>query len=241
MISDSRTGDIPRIQELIWLSETNFWIFENIYDRYFKNTKSYYSSELWLLFANNSLEQSVLILHSLLISKDGRELSLKKVLSEIVAHAPHPDFNAQHRSFINDCINKLRSEMLTGYPNHNTVINKLILNGFNGDNLQRLRAIALKDGLLKLEEITKKFKSNFNDFRHQQIAHRDRRNRGVAESARRVFTNHFAESLKCVIKMLAVESYFWFNYVPHNEDLAKLSSQLKRVLFADKFEKYKIL
>ena len=70
------TSEISKIQELIWLAETNFWIFKRIYDKYYKNAKSHNNPDLLLLIANNSFEHAILILHSLLVSKDEKELKI---------------------------------------------------------------------------------------------------------------------------------------------------------------------
>ena len=48
-----------KLQDLIWLAETNFWIFKRIYDEHYKNTESHNNSNLLLLLANNSFEHTV--------------------------------------------------------------------------------------------------------------------------------------------------------------------------------------
>lgn len=215
--------EIQKLQDLIWLAETNFWIFKRIYDEHYKNTESHNNSNLLLLLANNSFEHTVLILQSLLVSKNEKELKIEKVLPIIVA-----------RDTLNDVTTKLddlRNAMLASYPNHSSVIEHLIQNGFNGDDLQKLRVICRKTGPLKLKEIADKFqKSGFSDIHHEMIAHRDKGNPDPAGSVRRVFTIQIAQSLEDIIKMLVVESYFWFDYVSYNNDLRKLTSQLDKML-----------
>lgn len=215
---------IQKLQELIWLAETNFWVFKGIYDNYYKNTESHNKSDLLLLLANNSFEHAVLILQSLLVSKNVRELKIEKILTDIVARDAL-------RKGIGAKLDVLRNAMLANYPDHARVTEQLVQNGFHGDDLQKLRIICRKTGAIKLKEIADKFQeSGFSEMRHEMIAHRDKKNRDPAGSIRRVFTAQIVQSLEEIIKMLVVESYFWFDYVPYNSDLEKLSSQLDKML-----------
>src|SRR3989344_4096367 len=200
-------------------------MFKRIYDKYYKNAKSHNNPDLLLLIANNSFEHAILILHSLLVSKDEKELKIEKVLSDVIVHDALNDNGTK--------LDGLRNAMLASYPEHASVTKQLIQNGFNGDDLQELRKMCRKIGPIKLKEIIDKFKnSGFHKIRHEKVAHKDKKHPDPAGLPRRVFNDQVVKSLEDIVKMLVVESYFWFDYVPYNSDLDRLLPQLDKIFSA---------
>lgn len=202
------------IVSLIYLADLNFLTCEKIYSEIISKNKNHPGYRFLLLSANNSFNEAVSILHTLLCSKKDEEVRIKPALEEAVKMQSGLITKDDPEMF-DEFIKRLRVD----YPSPNfSEYDFLGPISNRGDVMAQFRAIkTTEDGLADFEMIKTKFeKYNFHKIRHQVAAHKNKHLDEPASASQLLLKDDLIKKLEEIIREVKIHSYFWFGYTLDN-------------------------
>lgn len=208
------------IVSLIYLADINFLTCEKIYSEVINKNKEHEYYWFLLLSANNSFNEAVSILHTLLCSKKDEEVRIKPALEEIV-ELQKGLISKDNPEMFNEFIERVKAD----YPSPDfSEYDFLGQIGNRGDIMAQFRVIkTTEDGLNDFEIIKKKFEEyHFHKIRHQSAAHKNKHLEDPAGASQLVLKDDLIKKLGEIIKDVKIHSHFWFGYTLDNPNYSVL-------------------
>lgn len=208
------------IVSLIYLADINFLTCKKIYSEVINKNKEHEYYWFLLLSANNSFNEAVSILHTLLCSKKDEEVRIKPALEEIV-ELQKGLISKDNPEMFNEFIERVKAD----YPSPDfSEYDFLGQIGNRGDIMAQFRVIkTTEDGLNDFEIIKKKFEEyHFHKIRHQSAAHKNKHLEDPAGASQLVLKDDLIKKLGEIIKDVKIHSHFWFGYTLDNPNYSVL-------------------
>ncbi len=219
------------IVSLIYLADINFLTCEKIYSEVINKNKEHEYYWFLLLSANNSFNEAVSILHTLLCSKKDEEVRIKPALEEVV-ELQRGLISKDSPEMFNEFIERIKAD----YPSPDfSEYDFLGQIGNRGDIMAQFRVIkTTEDGLNDFEIIKKKFEEyHFHKIRHQSAAHKNKHLEDPAGASQLVLKDDLIKKLGEIIKDVKIHSHFWFGYTLDNPNYSVLIALDKLISKSD--------
>lgn len=210
------------IISLIYLADINFLSCEKIYSRVVSKAKDHPYYRFLLLSANNSFNEAVSILHTLLCSRKDEEVRIKPALEEAV-RTQGGLISKDDPEMFDEFIRRIDAD----YPNPDFAEYDFLGPIENrGDIMAQFRVIkTTEEGLADLEDIRKKFEQyNFHKIRHQVAAHKNKHVEDPAGASQLVLKDEYIKRVGEIVRDVKIHSHYWFGYTLDNPNYQILNA-----------------
>lgn len=199
---------------LIYLADINFLTCEKIYSEIINVEEKHEGYRFLLLSANNSFNEAISILHTLLCSKKDEEVRIRPALEEIIRRQSGL-ISKDKPDVYDEFIRRINAD----YPNPDFSEYDFLgpIEG-RGNIMAQFRVIkTTEEGLADFELIKSKFEGyDFHKIRHQSAAHKNKHLEDPAGASLRVLKEGLIEQLGEIVKEVKIHAHFWFGYTLDN-------------------------
>lgn len=202
------------IISLVYLADINFLTCQKIYSEVINKNKKHDFYSFLLLSANNSFNEVVSILHTLLCSKKNEEVRIRPVL-EVTIEQQRDLISKNNPEMFNKFIERIKTDYpipdFSEYDFLGPIENR-------GDIMAQFRVIkTTEEGLADFKIIKEKFeKYHFHKIRHQAAAHKNKHLENPAGASHLILKDELIEKLGEIIRDVKIHSHFWFGYTLDN-------------------------
>lgn len=224
----SNSDYVYKIRQLIHLAEINFLVCQKIYKDYL-NEKGRHENAFFVLVANNSFNESLSVLQTLICSTQKNDLRIKPILEKIIQEEDslvYIDSQIQSQFIHNIQIDYpyLDEATFYGYKTFLLKANEPDQHlGIVMANIRRKKRV--ESGLTDFQELKEKFERfGFHKIRHHQIGHKHQDLKEPAGSVELMLQDFYISNLEEIIKDLKIKSYFWFDCSFDNPNYSIINS-----------------